>query len=368
MARLGKAIFFDTSLSSSGKMSCATCHSPAHAFGPPASAPAMYGGPSMSRQGMRAVPSLMYLERASSFRIGPDTEENEGAQTPAPSASAVPQGGLFWDGRADTLQAQALSPLLNPDEMDGGSIERVARKLRNGPYARTFVELFGPRIVRDSHALVNEALFAVGRYEFEDSSFHPYSSKYDAWLEGKARLSEAEMRGLRAFEDPRKGNCAACHLDRPTSDGLPPLFTDYQYEALGVPRNGALAANRDPRFTDLGVCGPLRRDLRSQTQFCGMFGTPTLRNVATRHVFFHNGRYHTLREVLDFYDFRAVAPQRIYSKTSYEDLPAKYASNVDVVDAPFDRRIGEKPPLTSRDEDDVIAFLRTLTDGYRPKR
>ena len=114
----------------------------------------------------------------------------------AQSANIVPQGGLFWDGRADTLQIQAAGPMLDPREMDGGSMEIVAEKLRQAPYARKFAALFGERIFKDTNLLVAEAAFAIGRYQIEEPSFHPYTSKYDYWLEGKARLSDAEMRGL----------------------------------------------------------------------------------------------------------------------------------------------------------------------------
>lgn len=376
MARLGRSVFFDPSLSSSGRMSCASCHSPAHAYGPPGDVPAMDGGPHLSRQGTRAVPSLMYLERQPSFSIGPDSGEDEdGSATPVPSATnLVPQGGLFWDGRADTLQNQAMSPLLNPSEMDGGSIARIAAKLRAAPYARAFAGLFGATIFDDPRRLVDEALFAVARYEFEDPSFHPYTSKFDYWLEGKARFTPAEMRGYRLFNDPHRAGCAACHLDRPTPDRLPPLLTDHQFEALGVPRNAALTANSDRSYYDLGLCGPVRSDLRRQAQYCGDFLTPTLRNVATRHVFFHNGIYHTLQAVLDFYDFRDTRPQKIYPRApdgtieKEDDLPRRYRANVDVKDPPFDRRRGETPVMSPQDERDLIAFLRTLTDGYHPHR
>lgn len=374
MAQLGRHVFFDRTLSSSGAQSCADCHSPQHAFGPPGAAPVMTGGPHLTRQGLRAVPSLMYLERQPSFSIGPDDPESEGAPAAGSTAAAnlVPQGGLFWDGRADTLQSQAVQPLLNPLEMDGGSIAAVAQKLRRSPYAASFVQLFGTGIFAQPQVAVAEALFAVARYEFEDPAFHPYTSKYDYWLEGRARLSPAEVRGLRLFDDPHGANCAACHLDRPSADGLPPLFTDHQFEALGVPRNPELAANRNPAYFDLGICGPQRTDLTAQRQYCGLFATPTLRNVATRHVFFHNGRYHTLTQVMDFYVERDNAPQRIYPRgpggtpLKFDDLPPADRRNVDTVDAPFDRPAGEEPVLTAAEERDVIAFLRTLTDGYRP--
>jgi cytochrome c peroxidase len=393
MAQLGREFFYDASLSSSGKLSCASCHSPDHAYGPPNDGPVMLGGPDLSRQGARAVPSLTYLERQPPFSIGPEQSDDDnivpvaqmaalGQQssrakktaraTVASAANIVPQGGVFWDGRADTLQDQALFPLLDPREMDGGSLEIVAEKLRRAPYAERFVGLFGAGVLANSRLLVSEAMFAVARYQFEEPSFHPYTSKYDFWLEGKARLSESEWRGLQLFNDPDKANCGGCHLSDPTRDGLPPLFTDHQYEALGAPRNVALADNRDPSHFDLGVCGPQRTDIADQTQYCGMFLTPTLRNTATRRAFFHNGVFSSLQQVLDFYNFRDTNPERVYPRAAdgrlqkYDDLPAKYHTNVDVSDPPFDRQPGEMPAMTAQDEADIIAFLNTLNDGYQP--
>jgi cytochrome c peroxidase len=388
MAQLGRLVFYDTSLSSSGKLACASCHSPDHHYGPPTDLAAVMGGPHLHRQGVRAVPSLMYLERQPNFSVGPDNEENEtvsllqlaaagqnaartqktAQDTAQTAANQVPQGGLFWDGRADTLQGQAMFPLLNTLEMDGGTAEEVAAKLRRSSYAKRFVQLFGPAIFDSPRMTVAEALFAVGRYQIEEPDLHPYTSKFDFWLEGKARLSPAELRGYLLFNDPQKADCGGCHLDQPTPDGLPPLFTDHQFEALGVPRNPALAANRDPAYFDLGICGPYRTDMASQTQYCGLFLTPTLRNVATRHVFMHNGIYHTLQQVMDFYDFRDTDPAKIYpGGVKYNDIPPQYQANVDVTDPPFDRKPGKVPAMTAQNERDIIAFLDTLTDGYRPR-
>jgi cytochrome c peroxidase len=392
MAQLGKLIFFDPSLSSSGRLACASCHSPAQYYGPPGAAPAMFGGPALASQGVRAVPSLMYLQNQPNFYIGPDPAgDNETpaalpqlaaagkvaaraaktAQSTAQSAAnIVPQGGLFWDGRADTLQSQSMGPLLSPFEMDGGSVQRVAAILQASPFASRFTELFGPQIFASPNMAVAEALFAVARYQIESPSFHPYSSKYDAWLEGKARLSGAEMRGYALFNDPAKGDCAACHLDQPGVDGQPPLFTDHQFEALGVPRNPRLAANKNAAYFDLGICGPYRLDLAAQTQYCGMFLTPTLRNTASRQVFFHNGVYGTLRQVLDFYDFRDTDPGKIYPRDAagqakkFDDLPPRDFQNIDTADPPLDRHAGQAPALSGREENDIIAFLKTLTDGY----
>jgi cytochrome c peroxidase len=218
-----------------------------------------------------------------------------------------------------------------------------------------------------------EAMFAIGRYQIEEPGFHAFTSKYDAWLQGHARLSPAETRGYLAFNDPTKGNCAACHLSGPTPDGKPPLFTDFQYEALGVPRNKAIPANSDATYFDLGICGPYRTNVSDQTQYCGMFLTPSLRNTATRKVFFHNGAFHTLDEVLDWYVNRDLQPERFYPRDAagavvkYDDMPEKYRANVDVTDAPFNRKQGDKPALNKKEIADIIAFLRTLNDGYKSR-
>jgi cytochrome c peroxidase len=392
MAQVGRQIFHDPSLSSSGQLSCASCHSPDHAYGQPNDGPVMFGGPTLARQGARAVPSLTYLERQPDFSIGPDDREAENVnlaqmatlaqtstrtqktatQTSQSAVNLVPQGGLFWDGRANTLQIQAATPLLDPREMDGGSIEIVAEKLRRAPYVTDFTALFGENIFRSPQLLVSEAMFAVARYQIEEPSFHPYTSKFDYWLEGRAVLSDSEMRGYRLCNDPDKANCAGCHVSQPSPDGLPPLFTDHQYEALAAPRNAALTDNKDPQYFDLGVCGPIRTDIADQTQYCGMFLTPTLRNTAVRRAFFHNGVFQTLQQVLDFYNFRDTNPEKVYPRAAdgtvqkFDDIPVQYQANVDVSDPPFNRHLGETPAMTARDEADIIAFLKALNDGYEP--
>ncbi len=390
VAEIGRAMFFDTRLSGPGTMSCATCHSPAFAYGPPNNLPVQFGGVSGHDQGARAVPSLRYVDRIPEFGIGPDRGDvntappmaqqmarGAAAARPRKTAGAsagpppmVPRGGLFWDGRAGSLQVQAASPLLNPAEMANADTAALVAKIRALGYATQLVRALGAPAVSGAapERLLDEALFALARFQFEDPSFHPYNSRYDRWLEGQATLAPAELRGLRVFDDPAKGNCAACHIDRPGPDGRPPAFTDWQYEALGVPRNDHLAANDDPRYFDLGLCGPSRTDLAKQPRWCGMFRTPSLRNVATRRVFFHNGVYHALEDVLRFYNFRDTRPELVYpvgrtgQLLTFDDLPAPLQGNVDVLDAPFGRRPGDPPPMTDQDIADVVRFLQTLTD------
>ncbi|HEX7638893.1 MAG TPA: cytochrome-c peroxidase, partial [Burkholderiaceae bacterium] len=205
---------------------------------------------------------------------------------------------------------------------------------------------------------------ALEAYQRTAPEFHPYTSKYDAYLRGRTALSARERRGLALFDDPRKGNCAGCHPDSLSPRGEPPAFTDFGFAAIGAPRNRALAANRDPAHFDLGLCGPRRRDLARHAEFCGEFMTPTLRNVATRRSFFHNGVFHSLRQVMRFYVDRDLHPRRWYGGMgACDDLPPAYRGNVDD-EVPFRPPPGRRPRLDAREIDDVIAFLDTLTDGY----
>ncbi len=387
MAQVGRMLFYDRALSGSGKLSCASCHDPANHYGPSGDTPVFEGGADLHRQGRRAIPTLTYLERMPPFSIGPDlgnddvaprvigvpsTGNQRGSKTATDTASSaahiVPQGGLFWDGRADTFQQQAGGPLFDPDEM-ASKPERVSARLNTAPYRQALLALAGPRGAQDPAFLREEALFAIGRYELEDRSFHDYSSKFDAWLEGKARFSPLEREGYLLFNDPQKGNCAACHLDHITRDGLPPLFTDHQYEALGAPRNMAISRNAVASYYDLGVCDAQPDGRKSFAAYCGMFVTPTLRNVATRHVFFHNGVFHTLETVLDFYALRDLQPEKFYPRRpggkldAYNDITERDRSNIDTIDAPFDRKSGEKPALNENERRAIIAFLETLTDA-----
>jgi cytochrome c peroxidase len=364
-AAVGRALFFDASLSQSGHQSCASCHSPAHAYGPPNGLAVQLGGPEQSRQGVRAVPSLRYvLNRAPAwskeFIANPAERLLEGEEPPT--------GGLGWDGRFNTLHDQAQFPLLADNELANRSAEQIATGLRRSAYAGAFRKVFGEQIFDDPQRVYAKALEAIEQFELQDPSFHPYTSKYDDYLDGNARLTRQELRGLALFDDPKRGNCASCHLDRKGVDGSHPLFTDYQFEALGVPRNPEILANRAPDYFDLGLCGPLRKDQADQALYCGMFRTPTLRNVATRRVFFHNGRFHTLKDALQFYVQRDTDPRRWYpvapsgAVEKFDDLPAKLRTNVDAIDEPLTRHEGGTPAWSNVDIDDVIAFLQTLTD------
>jgi len=357
-AALGEKIFNDASLSVSGQMSCATCHDPDHGHSSARSdvvVPA--GGANLDVPGFRKPPSLRYLDRAPAFFF---------------DADGTPTGGLTRDGRADSLRAQAAEPLLSAHEMANGDSATLVTRLRAATYAAEFRNLFGDAIFDDADAAFARARLALQAYQLEDPDFRPFDSKYDLFLAGRAALTSRELQGLALFNNPAKGNCAACHPSARGTDGAPPLFTDFSYDNLGVPRNPAIAANADPAYFDLGLCGPFRPDLTARGDLCGAFKVPTLRNVAVTAPYFHNGRFRTLTEAIGFYVRRDTHPGEWYPRAAdgsvrkFDDLPPAHHGNVNTTEAPYNRRPGQAPALTPAEIELVVEFLATLTDGYQP--
>jgi cytochrome c peroxidase len=368
MTELGKRLFSDPALSASGQLACASCHSPDHAFGPPNDLAVQLGGADMKQPGVRAVPSLRYLQVVPQFTEHYFESEDEADE----SVDNGPTGGLTWDGRADRGADQARLPLLSPLEMANATAADVVAKARARGYDKDLARIFGDAALDDTDTIFRALLKALEAYEQVPEDFYPYSSKYDAYLAGKATLSAQEARGLELFEEPQKGNCAHCHVSQRGGDGTPPQFTDYGMIALGVPRNKEIAANNDAQYVDLGLCGPYRTDLADHPDYCGMFRAPSLRNVATRGTFFHNGVFHSLRQAVEFYADRDTNPEKWYPRRAdgsiakFDDLPPSYWPNLND-EPPFDEHHPGDPPVLSDGEiDDIVAFLKTLTDGYQP--
>jgi cytochrome c peroxidase len=357
LQQLGKSMFLDPSLSASGKLACSTCHDPKYAYGPPPGRAIVFGGPHMNRSGTRTVPSLRYLREVPAFK-----EEFKFLD-----GDTGPIGGLMWDGRAASLEEQAKLPLLAANEMANTGPADVARKLARAAYAPQFRAIFGADIFKDPAKAFAAGLSALAAFQQVPEEFFPYSSRYDAYLRGDIDLTEQEERGADLFKDPDKGNCASCHLGT-SRDGVPPPFTDFDFVNVGVPRNPRLAPNADPRYYDLGLCGPNRLDLAKKRDLCGFFRSPTVRNTAIRDAFFHNGVFTTLRQVMVFYNERDLHPEKFYSRNKdgsvhrYDDMPPGYPDDIDH-DPPLDRKPGQQPALTDADIEDIIAFLKTLTDA-----
>jgi cytochrome c peroxidase len=361
-AQVGEKIFADRSLSASGQLACATCHDPAHAYSSPNGLAVQLGGPGMSLPGTRAVPSLRYKEYTTPYAdvaLNPD-----GVSLPGPG------GGFTWDGRAATLADQARIPLLAPNEMANASEADVVSKLQSSAYADLVRAAFGSDVFDSTAHAFQSALDALQAYQLEDNDFHPYSSKFDLYADNKigGDLTPSEMRGLRVFLDPDRGNCNACHFAGPGANGSTEMFTDLTYAAIGIPRNPEIPANADPGYFDMGICSRADHPLPDSAPFCGLFKVPTLRNVAIRKAFFHNGKMKSLREVLNFYNTRDTQPELWYPTVGgvvqkFNDLPAPYQVNIDT-QVPLDGRpAGSQPAMSPQDLDDLEAFLQTLTDA-----
>jgi cytochrome c peroxidase len=150
------------------------------------------------------------------------------------------------------------------------------------------------------------------------------------------------------------------------------LFTDFTYYATGIPRNRAIPRNADPTFFDLGLCGPERtapalppagQPSPAADSLCGKFRMPSLRNVAERTHFMHNGFFTDLRDVVRFYATRDSHRERWYGPGGVpNDLPERYRANLETGKAPFNRPVGSAPVLSESEVLDIVAFLRTLSD------
>jgi cytochrome c peroxidase len=333
---LGKRLFFDKSLSTPPGQACSACHDPRVAFADPdpglpvsrGARPGLYG----NRNDQPAAYAAFVPPRHR------DPEEGHWV------------GGLFWDGRANTLAEQAQGPPLNPLEMANPDVETIAARLRALDYAALFGEVYGEGALADARKAFDHMADAIAAYE-RTAEVSPFDSKYDRWLRGEAELSARERRGLQLFEAEDKGNCAACHTSRPGKDGSPPLFTDFTYDNLGVPPNPEspfylLDRRLNPDgfgFVDLGL-GAVVRDPAEN----GKFRVPTLRNVAVTGPYMHNGVFKTLFQVLAFYNTRDVAR-----------WPApEVAQNVNK------EELGNLH-LTNQEMEDLVAFMQTLTDGWK---
>jgi cytochrome c peroxidase len=338
---LGRQLFFDTNLSTPPGQSCATCHDPATAFADPDQAHPTSEGVHAGRFGNRNTPTAMYAAFSPEFYY----DETEGLFI----------GGQFVDGRAATLEEQAKGPFLNLLEMANPDKESVITKVREAEYAPMFEQAYRDAALwTDTERAYEQVAAAIAAFE-RSAEFAPFSSKYDAYLAGKAELTPQELLGLQVFEAEDKGNCAACHPSRPAEDGTPPLFTDFTYDNLGSPRNLQSeflkqAPEFNPaglNFTDLGLGGAGHLNRSDQH---GKFKVPTLRNIARTAPYMHNGVFQTLPEATEFYNSRDTDP-RWGAAESADNVNTDELGNLG---------------LSAAEIDAIVAFLHTLSDGYQP--
>jgi cytochrome c peroxidase len=357
---LGKKLLFDTHLSTPQGQSCAACHAPEVGFTGPTAAinagGAVYEGAVHNRFGNRKPPAAAYAG------FGPVLHYSE--------EDGVWEGGTFWDGRAtgwtlgDPLAEQAMGPFLNPLEQNNPNAKHVVTKVRLSSYADLFRQVWGTDSLKPGKnvALAYERIArSIAAYE-RSAEVNPFTAKYDYYLKGQATLTDVEARGLALFEG--KAKCSLCHLSQPGADDEPPVFTDYTFDNLGVPKNPdnpfyTMKKKYNPdgkNWIDTGLGGFLKSAGYAPEVYepeMGKQKVPTLRNVDKRpalgfvKAYGHNGYFKSLAEIVHFYNTRDVAAWP----------PAEVPETVNTSE------LGDLG-LTAQEEADLVEFLKTLNDGY----
>lgn len=405
--RLGKSLFEDADLSVNRNQSCAFCHAPAAGFTSPRedvnAAGGVVEGSVPGRFGNSKPPSAAYAAQAPVLY---HTYED---------GELLFVGGHFWNGRASGRKLgnpaadQAQGPFLNPVEMglpDAACVvQRVCKPSSPAQYPVKLTDVWGAAtcdiafpaglgaqcarpdgkitLAKELRKKVDKAYDAIAlsiaAYE-ASKEVNPFSSKYDHFLAGRAELTTEERKGLELFEG--KGLCSKCHVLTRSPRDEPPLFTDYTYDNLGVPRNPQNPFYRAKSFNadgadwiERGLMAYLETDPLYEKSAAGQLGkvrVPTVRNVDMRpapdfaKAFMHNGYFKTLKGVVHFYNTRDTKPRCENALTTEADAmkqgcwpEPEVAQNVNT------EELGNLK-LTDAEEDAIVAFMKTLTDGYDP--
>lgn len=348
---LGEALFSDPNLSQNRSQACATCHSPDRAFTDPRIAPGTTGAVSLGDDGRslgdRNAPTAAYARFSPTFHITPE-------------GKAI--GGQFLDGRAATLEDQAGGPPLNPLEMampDKASV--VARLKATKRYVEDFEALFGAGVLNDAEsgfAAMTKAIAAFERTE----AFAPFSSKYDRFLRGEAKLTEAEELGRVLFFSNQFTNCSQCHRLKAAGGALGETFTDYSYHNIGTPPNPAVRA-ANGLGADHVDRGLLENPQVKDPAQAGKFKVPTLRNVAVTAPYMHNGVFEDLKTVIQFYNkYNSRNPKSQINPETGQPWGAP-----EVADTLSMKELELGSALKDERINALVAFLKTLTDQrYEP--
>lgn len=328
--QLGKQIYFDTNLSEPAGQACASCHTPNAGFADPDQNLPVSEGVIPGRFGNRNSPSSAY---ASFF--------------PEFSYTTEAIGGQFWDGRAANLTEQAKGPFLNPVEMNNPDQASVITKIAASSYAALFEQVYGAGALQDVPTAYHQMTQAIAAFE-ASHEVNTFTSKFDAVQAGLANFTMQEQRGQMLFNG--RANCSQCH----TAGGMmggggmgggagPVLFTDFRYHNLGLPKNTEFPMTNNP--VDLGLGGVL-----GITGENGKFKTPHLRNIALTAPYMHNGLLKTLKDVVHFYNTRDI-PGLWPAPEVPQNVETQLVGNLGLTDA---------------EENDIVAFMMTFTDGYVP--
>lgn len=365
---LGERLFSDKNLSLRRNQSCASCHQLTPAInaktGLPFPAPGfadaenvekgtpVSDGSVPGRFGRLNAPSVGYAAFSPPFHWD--------------KAEELYVGGQFWNGRASTLADQAAQPFLNPAEMAmPGKAAVVGRLKEDAAYRLLFWAVYKLNISRalspaEIDAVYNAMTKAIAAFE-RTRLFRKFTSKFDYFMAGKTELTPLERRGLNLFNG--KAQCAACHISTPAKkpDGTwtPALFTDFTYDNIGVPRNLNIPGNPEP---DKGLGG--RPDIAAADPLgleIGKHKVMTLRNIAITQPYGHNGVFKSLEQITHFYNTRDTlgrVPDNRHPGFGITGWPPpEMPQNVNASEL---GNLG----LTAEEEAAIVAFMKTLTDGY----
>lgn len=343
--QLGKQLFNDQSLSKSGTQSCASCHDSQHAF-------------------IDSRKNIQHKELAgNTVSLGQDKRSLGDINAPSLTyAALVPDfhfdkeeglfiGGLFLNGRAKNLKDQAKQPFTNPIEMQT-TPEVVVSKVTN-QYGDSLKSLYGDDIFSSTDKAFDAIADSIAAFE-RTKAFSSFDSKFDRVLQGKEQFTPEEQRGHDIFVDEDKANCAACHpVPELTSSKQDSLFTDFTYDNLGVPSNHPLRV-----LNGLGGShqddGLYNNPQVNDPELKGAFRVSSLRNIAVTAPYMHNGIFTDLRTVISFYNDRDVEGA-INPETGNEWRKPE-------VDATKNTEELGDLGLKEDEIDDILAFLKTLTD------
>lgn len=358
--KLGKRLYKDTNLSLNKNQSCESCHSlkrvklfdnektEAAGFVDPEN---VATGSPTSQGSIEGLFGGLNSPSAGYASFSPDFHFN--------SAEGLWVGGQFWNGRAATLEEQAKGPFLNPVEMAMPSRWAVITELKkNSRYVKAFKKLYRfdlDRVPANSmaasdknaptsvHRAYNLLAKAIAQFE-RSRQLNPFTSKFDFVSAGLTQFTAQEQLGMELFTG--KAQCSQCHVLDPVegADGktYPPVFTDFTYDNIGVPRNHSIPGNPLPDIGLSATTGNQEDD--------GKHKVMSLRNIAVTAPYAHNGFFRTLEHIVHFYNTRDVASEGWAAPEIPQNLNVSELGNLG---------------LSPEEEDAVVAFMRTLTDDYQ---
>jgi cytochrome c peroxidase len=391
--QLGKSIYFDEDLSLNFNQSCAACHDPAAGWTGPSSlvneTTVVYPGSFPDRFGDRKPPAASYATLSPILHFAEEGED------------ILFIGGNFWDGRAtgeklgNPAADQAQGPFLIPVAQALPDSACVVYRVCTAAYPVSFEEVFGPCDISwpadvetvcmteggtvalsDEDRAKSDSAYdsiALAIAAFEDSAeVNAFTSKYDYFLAGLVDLTKEEKKGLNMFKS--KGKCDFCHVLDPGPGDTPPLLTDFTYDNLGIPinrDNPAFVANPDFRDPGLGGFLETRPEYAEfAEENMGKHKVPSLRNVDKRpyegfvKTYGHNGYFKSLLGIVHFYNTRD-AKNRCEDPlaTEAEALAQKCWPAPEIMENVNTDELGDLK-LTDDQEKAIVAFLKTLSDGY----